>query len=93
MHLVDRVAGGPRPTYWAQDYMHQGLVGVAFRDVLDRLGDAVFDATTGRGQYVLYNVGPLANHGKLDVIAFGETPQAAETAVREELPRVLGLER
>jgi hypothetical protein len=92
MHLVDRIVGGPRPTYWAQDYVHQGLVGVHFRDVLDRLGDAVFDVTTGRGRYILYNVGPLADHGKLDVIAFGETPERAESAVREDLSRLLGLE-
>jgi hypothetical protein len=91
MHLVDRVTEGPRPTYWAQDYMHEGLAGVSFREVLDRLGDAVFNANTGQGGYVLYNVGPLADHGKLDVIAFAETPKAAEAAVREELPRRLGL--
>ena len=93
MHLVDRVVDGPRPTYWAQDYMHDGLVGVDFRDMLDRLGGAVFDATTGRGQYVLYNVGPLAKHGKLDVIAFGDSPEAAEDGARVELPRRLGLSR
>lgn len=91
MHLVDRLVNGPRPTYWAQDFMHEGLVGVPFSDVLDRLGDAVFDPKTGHGQYVLYNVGPLKNHGKLDVIGFGETPEAAEAAVREDLPRILGL--
>jgi hypothetical protein len=91
MHLVDRVTQGPRPTYWAQDYVHEGLVGVEFREVLERLGDSVYDVTTGRGQYVLYNVGPLAKHGKLDVIAFGDTPREAEDAVRVELPRLLGL--
>ncbi len=91
MHLVDRLVKGSRPPYWAQDFMHGGLVGVPFREVLERVGDALYDPASGRGQYVFYNVGPLADYGKLDVIAIGSDPAEAEALVREELPRRLGL--
>jgi hypothetical protein len=91
MHLVDRLVNGPRPPYWAQDFEHQGLVGVAFPEVLDRLLDELFDPVTGKGRYVFYNVGPLARHGKVDVIAFGRDNDEAEESVHEGLPRSLGL--
>lgn len=92
MNLLDRLLGGdPRPPYRAQDFEHEDLVGVAFADVLSRLGDEVFDPNTRRGRYVLYNVGCLADSGKLDVIALGETQELAEQALLEDLPRLLGL--
>jgi len=92
MSLLDRLLGGaPRPPYRAQDVVHQGLVGVPFREILTTLGDEVFDPKTGRGRYVFYNVGCLARSGKLDVIAMGETHALAETAMLEDLPRRLGL--
>jgi hypothetical protein len=91
MHLVDRLVEGPRPPYWAQDYMHNGLVGVPFREVLDRIGNDLYDPGSGQGRYVFYNVGPLAEYGKLDVIAFGKTAAEAEDAVQTHLPERLGL--
>jgi hypothetical protein len=92
MHLMDRVIDGPRPPYWAQDYMHQGLEGVDFAEVVDRLGDTLYDRRSGTGCYVLYNVGPLERNGKLDVVAIGRDANEAEALVRDELPRRLGLE-
>jgi hypothetical protein len=92
MHLVDRLVGQPRPPYWAQDFMHHGLVGVPFPQILDRVGDALFDPATGKGRYVFYNVGPLAGHGKLDVVALAETPEEAESSIKDDLPRRLGLD-
>lgn len=89
MYLVDRLVGTPRPPYRAQDYMDEHLVGVSFNEILERVGDQVFDPHTGRGRYVFYNVGPLRDHGKLDVIAFGDTQEDAEHALEEELPRLL----
>lgn len=91
MHLVERVAGRPRPPYRAQDFVRPGLVGAAFSDVVARLGDALFDPASGRGTFVLYNVGPLASSGKLDVIALGRTQAEAEEALAEGLPRRLGV--
>jgi hypothetical protein len=91
MRLVDRLVPGPRPAYWAQDYMHHDLVGVGFPEILRRVGDALYDPKTRRGRYVFYNVGPLKRNGKFDVIAFGETPEEAERSIQEDLPRRLGL--
>lgn len=91
MHLVDRVTGAPRPTYRAQDVLHDGLRGAPFADVLAALGDSLWSPATRTGRFVLYNVGPLAGRGKLDVIAFGPTPEAADEAMLVELPRRLGL--
>lgn len=91
MHLVDRLVPGPRPPYWAQDFMHRGLIGATFPEILARTGDAVYDPATGSGRYVFYNVGPLARNGKLDVIALGATAAEAEESVKVDLPRRLGL--
>lgn len=97
MHLVDRLAGAnraparPRRTYRAQDVMYPALRGARFTEVLAALGDALWSPTNPRGALVLYNVGPLAGRGKLDVVAFGETPDEADEAMLELLPRRLGL--
>ncbi len=91
MHLVDRLFKKGRPHYRAQDFVHPELVGADFAEVARRLGDGLFDRRTGRGKWILYNVGPLTGVGKLDVIAIGETAAAAESALLEELPRALGL--
>ena len=90
MSLLDRVlAGAPRPPYRAQDFVREQLVGAAFRDILECVGDQAFDARTRSGRFLFYNVGPLANSGKLDVIALGETQAHAEAALLEDLPRLL----
>ncbi len=91
MSMVDRLRGAPRPCYRAQDFIHPGLVGARFEDVLARTGDGLFDPATGEGRFVFYNVGPMAGSGKLDVIAFGATPDEADAALLQELPRRLGL--
>ena len=91
MHLVDRVVSGPRPCYRGQDFVHERLQGRGFREVLERVDRHAFDAGAQTGRYIFYNVGPLAEHGKLDVIALGETQAEAEQALLADLPRLLGL--
>ncbi len=91
MQLVDRLVKGPRPNYRAQDFVHPGLQGVDFEDVLKRLGDQLFDPATQTGSYILYNVGPMFTTGKLDVIALGESADHADTLMLQILPEVLGL--
>ena len=91
MHLVDRVVSGPRPRYRGQDFVHERLQGLGFGEVLERVGGHAFDAGTQSGRYIFYNVGPLAEHGKLDVIALGATQAEAEQALLADLPRLLGL--
>ena len=91
MHLVDRLVGGPRPPYRAQDFVHPELVGASLSEVLQRVEAELFDPTTGAGIFVFYNVGPLERFGKLDVVAFGRSQEEADAAVGERLPRLLGL--
>jgi hypothetical protein len=91
MHLVDRLVDGPRPDYIAQDWVHPELVGANFTDILEAVGDELFDPRTGEGRFVFYNLGPLAEKGKLDVVSFGDTPAQAKEGVERVLPELLGL--
>ncbi len=91
MALLDRLVSGPRPPNRAQDFVHPGLVGTSFLELLARVGDEIYDAATGRGRFIFYNTGPLERFGKLDVIALGRSQAEAEAAMEEELPRLLGL--
>ena len=91
MSLVDRVVPGPRPPYRAQDFVHPGLVGMQFRDLLSRVGDELYVPESGRGRFVFYNVNCLHPVGKIDVIALGASQEEADAAMIEELPGLLGL--
>lgn len=94
MYLVDRVTRSTpetRPAYIAQDVMDDRLVGLSFPDVLERVGDQLFDASTGEGRFLFYNVGPLTERGKLDVVSLGADPADAARGVQEILPALLGL--
>ena len=91
MSLVDRLVAGPRPPYRAQDFMNSRLVGVSFAEILDCARSQLYDPRGGEGTFVFYNVGPLAEHGKLDVVALAASQEEAEEAIEERLPRLLGL--
>lgn len=91
MHLVDRLVRGPRPAYIAQDFVHPGLVGAQFGEVLAACRDELFDPRTGQGRFIFYNCGPLAECGKFDVISVASTPQQALDGVHRVLPRCLAL--
>ena len=91
MALMDRLFPQGRPPYRARDFVHPGLVGAAFNDVLTVVDKAVWDHRSGQGRYLFYNTGPLRAHGKLDVIALGESQAEADAALEEDLPRILGL--
>jgi hypothetical protein len=88
MSLVDRLTHGPRPFYRAQDVVFPSLAGARFADLIEALGGELYHPRRG-GRYVLYNVGPLAEFGKLDVIAFADTAAEADAALLEDLPRLL----
>ena len=90
MHLVDRVVPGPRSPYRAQDIVSPRLVGMSFEDLAAAIGDRLFDHRTGRGQFLLYNVGPLQRYGKLAVISLAGTQVEADTALQYDLPVLLG---
>jgi hypothetical protein len=92
MTFMDRLmAGRPRPPYRAQEFIHSGLVGANFGDLIEQVGSEAYDVQSETGRFIFYNTGPLETHGKLDVIAMGETQEEAEAALEEDLPRILGL--
>ncbi len=92
MHLIDRVIPGDRPAYRAQDFVHPDLVGVPFQEIADRIGDHLLDVRKGEGQLLLYNVGPLKDSGKFDVVGIAATAGEADRLLEETLPRLLGLQ-
>ena len=63
---------------------------MTFEELVDRLGSSLYDASTGQGQFVLYNVGCLERHGKLDVIALGATEAESESLLEDAFPQVAG---
>lgn len=91
MALLDRLFPDGRPSYRARDFVHPNLVGAAFADLLDRVGEEAWDWESRQGRFLFYNTGPLQSHGKLDVIALGESQAAADSALEEDLPRLWGL--
>jgi hypothetical protein len=91
MNLVSRLVQGPRPSYRAQDFIHETLRGIPFDEFLSRIGDDAFDVRTQQGRFVFYNMGCLQTSGKFDVIAFGENAEEADRAALELLPKKLGL--
>jgi hypothetical protein len=91
MSLLDRIKPGPRPSYRAQDVLLPKLAGAKLQDLLRPLDELLFRTDSGQGRFVLYNVGPLAGHGKFDVISIGTDPEDAERGVLEILPKRLGL--
>jgi hypothetical protein len=91
MSLLDRILEGPRPSYRAQDVVYPELVGANVTDLLELLGDMAFRTDTGKGRFILYNLGPLEAHGKFDIISIGADQSDAERGVLEILPERLGL--
>ncbi len=90
MHLMDRLFPAGRPSYRAQDVVLAGWVGRSFADLEKRLGPTLYDPSTGRGSFILYNPGPFATTGKIDVIALGEDQAAANAALEDQFLRVVG---
>jgi hypothetical protein len=91
MSLLDRLLPGPRPPYRAQDVVFPSLVGAKLPDLLELVGELLFRADGGRGRFILYNLGPLARHGKFDVISIGADQRDAERGMIELFPKRLGL--
>lgn len=91
MNLVDRLYPDGRPPYQAQAFVHRDLVGLSFRELQARLGDSLCDRGAGAGRFLLYNVGPLQQFGKFDVVAIGSSRGQVDQLVNEELPMRLGV--
>ena len=91
MSLLDRLLPGPRPAYRAQDVVFPELAGARFSDLLDRVGEHAFRKDRPGGRFIFYNLGPLEQHGKFDVIALGVNQEDADRGIEEILPQSLGL--
>ena len=91
MNLVDRLYPGGRPPYQAQNFVHPELRGTTFQQLLARFGNTVHHRGPGAGRYLLYNVGPLEEFGKFDIVALGSSRAHVEELITRELPRRLGL--
>ncbi len=94
MHLVDRLLDFPdsRPAYVATDYyLPDPLIGMTFGDLVEALGNHLFDPDTGDGRFILYNVGPLNECGKFDIISLGDDPEDARHGLDQLLPQSLGI--
>ena len=89
MHLMDRLFPKGRPAYRARDYVCTDLKGRTFGDLERAIGDELYNANTGQGRYVLYNVGCLPQYGKFDVISIGESVEQASAILEEEFPKLL----
>jgi len=63
--------------------------GASFTALAEAIGDDLYDPRTGRGRFVLYNVGCLA-FGKFDVIALGRDIDDATRALEGDLPALVG---
>lgn len=88
MHLADRLFT-TRPHYVAQDWQHEALEGMTFQQLHDALEEHLWLPDRPDGRFVLYNVGPLANDGKFDVISIGDSPDEAWAGTQEVLPKLL----
>ena len=90
MSLLERILGGPRPTYRAQDVVFPSLIGASFADLFELTDELAFRVDSGEGRFIFYNLGPLHSHGKFDVISVGVDQADAERGVLEILPKRLG---
>ncbi len=91
MSLLDRLCDGMRPPYRAQDVTYPKLIGGGLHNLLDPVKELLFGRHTREGRFIFYNVGPIAKHGKFDVISIGENQADAERGLSEILPSRLGL--
>ena len=91
MSLLDRLYEGTRPPYRAQDVVYEELIGSRVHNLLDPVRDLLFDTGSQTGRFIFYNLGPVQEHGKFDVISMGESQAEAERGVLEILPERLGL--
>jgi hypothetical protein len=86
MALMDRLFPDGRPPYLARDWVDRRWVGATFSDLAGALGGALYDPSTRRGSYVLYNLGVLPGYGKFDVIAIAPTRAEVHALLADDLP-------
>lgn len=94
MTLMNRLFGDwMSQPYAARECCVAGLDCLEFPDLLDFFGPDLFDARTGKGSLVFYNPGRMQAQSGINVLALGETWEAAhrvvETEIRERLAELV----
>lgn len=88
MTLVDRLFS-KRPHYRAKDVISDDLRGLKLHQLLAKVGDELYDVSSGNGHYIIYNVGGLESFGKFDAVAIGQTFEQAEKRLNHDLYTLL----
>ena len=90
MTLMNRLFGDwSRQPFAIQVLEVPGLDRLTFSDLLEALGEELYDARTGRGRWILYNAGRIRYRSGISAIALGESWQQASKRARRELPERL----
>lgn len=84
MAFYRRLFGQDAPlNYLARDVTDERLKGKSFRYLLELFNGQLYNAHTGKGIYILYNVGCLSSWGKFDVMVLGDSEAALEHRTSE----------
>ncbi len=96
MLLMNRLFGDWKTQPFAVEVFHHlhGLEKVPFAEILEKFEDDLFDARTGRGTLIFFNVGRLQFQSGISVIFLGKTIEEASGPVRRRFTeRLLTLAR
>jgi hypothetical protein len=90
MMLMNRIFGdwNTRP-YAAQEWVVEGLSRLRFAEVLDHFADDLFDVRSGEGHVIFYNPGRIRAQSGINVLALGDTWDAADRLLQSEIPERL----
>ncbi|MBI5778649.1 MAG: hypothetical protein HZA49_04235 [Planctomycetes bacterium] len=90
MMLYRRLFGkNSRFSYLARDCSDKRLKGIDFQNLMRIFNDSLFNRQTGKGHYILYNVGCLKTFGKFDVMVLGESQEELNYRSSEEIPKLI----
>ena len=79
MSLMNRLFGDYREQpYSCRNFSAGNLKGVRFDELRAKLGSVLYDARSGDGWAILFNLGCLEPAGKFDLITLGETFEEAD---------------
>ncbi len=85
MTLMNRIFGDwRRQPYATHETKVEGLDRLSFSDVLDILGEDLYDISTGRGHLLVFNPRGLEPRSSIHIIALADSWDHAEQVVRRE---------
>jgi hypothetical protein len=90
MTLMNRLLGDwQRRPYASYRYRMPALRRIRFTELVDALGDRLFEASTGEGNIVLIDASGVGWYGLLDLAVIGDTAQDVDNAITDEIPAML----